>query len=93
MTRFEEIRVSYQQNATSRRAAKRSFQISCNICCNRGYRIECDRCAIASSHEIALNAFDTLEKMREIERLNLTRRQVDLIVESKSSFAAIDKQV
>ena len=60
MTKFEQAGVSYQQNAPTKYAANRSFKISCNICCNRGLRIDCDRCAIANANDLVIAAFDTL---------------------------------
>ena len=60
MTKFEQVGVSYQQSAPTKHAANRSFKISCNICCNRGLRIDCDRCAIAVANAVAIAAFDTL---------------------------------
>ena len=61
MTKFESIGVSRQNAASSKQMAIVEFQNSCRICCNRGIRIDCDRCAIANTHSLNLAAFDVLE--------------------------------
>ena len=61
MTRFEEICVEIQYGATSKRKAQGSFRYSCDVCCNRGMHIECDRCAIACAHKAVVESFEALE--------------------------------
>lgn len=56
MTRFEERGVELQQDSVSRFQAEKRFEYSCNLCCNRGYRIECECCAIRIAHEIIVEA-------------------------------------
>lgn len=51
MTRFEECGAHIQYCAKSKPQAVQSFRRSCNMCCNRGFRIDCDRCGIAYAHE------------------------------------------
>lgn len=51
MTRFEQVGVRIQSESRSIQHAKHSFENSCNICCCRGLRIECDTCAIRAAHE------------------------------------------
>lgn len=58
MTKFETIGVQYQYEAASKEEANRSFKYSCNCCCHRGMRIECDRCAIAVAHNHVMASFD-----------------------------------
>lgn len=58
MTKFEQVGVSYQNDAGSKREANRSFRYSCRVCCERGIRIECDRCAIAITHDAVVAAFE-----------------------------------
>ena len=55
MTRFERIGVEIQYGATSKQKAQGSFRYSCNVCCNRGTRIDCERCAIASTHTLSFS--------------------------------------
>ena len=49
MTKFEQVGINYQHEATTKEDANRSFKYSCDCCCNRGMHIKCDRCAIALS--------------------------------------------
>ena len=63
MSRFEEIGVEIQYGATSKRKAQGSFRHSCDVCCNRGIHIDCDRCAIARTHEIVIESFEALEAL------------------------------
>lgn len=58
MTKFEQVGVNYQNDAKSKEQANRSFRYSCECCCNRGLRIECDRCAIAVAHNLTIAAFE-----------------------------------
>ena len=58
MTKFEQIGVNYQYEATSKEEANRSFNYSCICCCHRGMRIECDRCAIAVVHNHVVASFE-----------------------------------
>lgn len=64
MTKFEQIGVGFQMDAASKNEARKSFSYSCNVCCMRGMRIECDRCAIRINHELALASFEESEKRR-----------------------------
>lgn len=66
MTRFEEIGVEIQYGATSKRKAQGSFRYSCDVCCNRGMHIECDRCAIAYVHKIVVENFEAEEKLPKL---------------------------
>ena len=51
MAGFFEHGVYLQQHAVSVREANRKYATSCNICCNRGFRVDCDRCPIAVSNK------------------------------------------
>ena len=55
MTRFEEKGVELQQNSVTKFQARTRFEHSCELCCTRGMRISCDRCAIRVAHEIAID--------------------------------------
>lgn len=50
MTKFEHVGVEQQNNAAGKSDAKRRFAISCQICCARNIRLDCDHCAIRESH-------------------------------------------
>lgn len=58
MTKFEQVGVNYQNDAESKEQANRSFRYSCECCCSRGLHIECDRCAIAVTHNLTIAAFE-----------------------------------
>ena len=59
MTKFEQIGVNFQYDACNKREANRSFSYSCRVCCARGMRIDCERCAIATVHAATVAAFET----------------------------------
>lgn len=61
MTRFEEIGVEIQYEATSKRKVQGSFRYSCKVCCSRGMHIDCDHCAIACAHQTVVESFEVLE--------------------------------
>lgn len=58
MTKFEQVSVNYQNDAESKEQANRSFRYSCECCCTRSLRIECDRYAIAVAHNLTIAAFE-----------------------------------
>ena len=58
LTKFEQVGINFQNDATSKREANKSFRYSCRVCCERGIRIECDRCAIAATHDVVVAAFE-----------------------------------
>ncbi len=59
MTRFEQVGVNLQYDAVSVRQAKKSFKYSCDVCCCKGIRLTCDRCAIATTHAMVVAGFET----------------------------------
>lgn len=61
MTKFEQIGVNYQYDATSKEQCNKAFQHSCNCCVSRGMHIECDRCAINYVHNLMVATFETKE--------------------------------
>ena len=61
MTRFEQIGCQLQQDSETIREARRRMNYSCQVCCSRGMRIECDRCAIQCVHQ------QTVAILRDIE--------------------------
>jgi hypothetical protein len=62
VTKFEQVGVELQYEASNKHEANRSFKYSCRVCCERGMRIECDRCAIAVTHAITVAALDTAKE-------------------------------
>ena len=61
MTKFEQIGVNYQYDANSIKEANKSFEYSCNCCCNKGIRLNCDKCAIAQAHALVVAYFNDKE--------------------------------
>lgn len=64
MHKFEQIGVNYQYAAATKEMAIKSFNISCNICCCKGMRIDCDRCAIAETHSLIMACFDARKETK-----------------------------
>ena len=62
MTRFEEVGTDIQYSAHSKDQAVKCFKRSCELCCTKGIRIDCDRCAIASTHNSVVEAFESKVK-------------------------------
>lgn len=62
-TKFETIGVQYQQESLTKEEARKNFQWSCRCCCNRGMKIDCDRCAIAAVHHQTIALLDDLSRM------------------------------
>lgn len=62
MTKFEQVGINYQYDATNIYEARRAFKHSCTCCCNKGIKLECDKCAIASVHNMIVAYFDDKTK-------------------------------
>ena len=71
MTKFETIGVKSQLDAETKQQAMRSFQWSCNCCCYKGMKLDCDRCAIAQVHRETIAIFDDLAKTDKVEKKEL----------------------
>lgn len=56
MCKFEQIGVNLQNESDSVKEAQGKFSRSCEICCNRGLHIDCNRCAIAIAHKLTIAA-------------------------------------
>ena len=50
MTKFEQKGIQLQYSAATKEYAQKVFSYSCDCCCNKGMRIDCDRCSINSVH-------------------------------------------
>lgn len=61
MIKFEQVGVNFQYEATSLQEANKLFKYSCDCCCNKGIKLECDRCAIACAHSLVVAYFDGKE--------------------------------
>lgn len=64
MTHFEQVGVNYQHDAQNKNQALKSFMYSCNCCCTKGKRIDCDRCAIATAHNHIMAYFTDQEEVQ-----------------------------
>ena len=62
MTKFEQRGIQFQYDASNKEQAQKSFVYSCDCCCTKGMRIECDHCAINCTHQMIIAYFD--DKMR-----------------------------
>lgn len=62
MTKFERVGINYQYEAENKQQAQKSFEYSCNCCCAKGMRIECDRCAISQVHNLIVAYFGSNNK-------------------------------
>lgn len=60
--KFIEMGVKYQQNSLTKKEANKMFLRSCNICCNRGLHIDCDRCEISAVHNMIIAILDDRER-------------------------------
>lgn len=58
MTKFEQIGINIQLSAINKADALKKFNYSCNVCCHKGMRIDCDRCAISATHSSVVAVFD-----------------------------------
>ena len=61
MTKFEQVGVNMQYEATTKEVAIRKFSRSCECCCNKGMRIECNKCSIATVHQLVVASFENKE--------------------------------
>ena len=67
MTKFEQVGVNFQYMAPTKKQAQKSFAYSCDCCCSKGMRIECDSCAIVQAHSLVMAYFDTKEGLTKGE--------------------------
>ena len=77
MTGFERKGCEIQMESQTVSQAVKNFAYSCEVCCNRGVRISCDRCAIAVTHENVVAAIHDAEeeyRKREVERVKAQKR-------------------
>lgn len=64
MLHFERIGAEWQDSALNTHQAIKSFNRSCEICCERGYRIDCDRCEIKAAHNRKMEVLRFLDEER-----------------------------
>lgn len=61
MTKFEQVGVNMQYESDTKEIAIKRFSRSCECCCNKGMRIECDRCSVAVVHKLVIASFEIME--------------------------------
>ena len=64
MTKFEQIGVNRQFDATSIEELNENFKHSCDVCCRKGMHIECDKCHIAYTNVLLCAYFNDTKKGR-----------------------------
>lgn len=83
MTRFESIGVDLQQNAETIQQAKRAFNYSCRMCCQRGLHLDCDSCAIYGAHKTQISFIHAMEEDAREEALKRRVPKVFRVVVSQ----------
>lgn len=58
MTKFETVGVNMQYEAETKEIAQQKFSRSCDCCCYKGMKIDCDRCAIDTAHKLVMASFE-----------------------------------
>ena len=62
MTKFEQKGIYFQQISVTKDEALSNFAHSCDVCCNRGLHIDCDRCGIAVCHKLTMSILGGKQK-------------------------------
>ena len=62
MTKFEQAGINMQYEAPTKEIAIKKFSRSCECCCNKGLFIKCDRCSIATVHQLVMASFETSQE-------------------------------
>lgn len=75
MTGFERKGCELQMACESVHQAVKTFEYSCNVCCTKGVRITCDRCAIATIHESVVAAIKDAEEERRQKEAERAKAQ------------------
>ena len=61
MTKFEQVGINMQYDSATKEIAQKKFSRSCECCCNRGLQIKCNKCSIATVHQLIIASFETKE--------------------------------
>lgn len=69
MTKFEQIGINRQYDASNLYECNKAFERSCECCCAKGNHLDCDRCAIAFTHNLVVAYFFDKEKCAENKNL------------------------
>lgn len=57
---FFEHGVHLQRNSRTVGQARVRYAVSCDQCCSRGFRMDCDRCPIANAHKESVEVLRSL---------------------------------
>lgn len=68
MTKFEQIGVNRQYESETVNQANRAFKHSCDVCCNKGIKIDCERCSIEFVHSLVVACFNDRKEIAKDER-------------------------
>ena len=60
---FVYIAIERQTNAPSKTEADKAFEISCNICTNRGINRNCETCPIKIKHDFVMECFRLIDEV------------------------------
>ena len=58
MTKFEQVGVNMQYDSPTKEDANKKFARSCECCCTRGMHLDCDKCCIATVHQLVVASFE-----------------------------------
>lgn len=59
MTKFEQVGVNMQYDSATKEIAIKKFSRSCDCCCHKGMHIDCDKCSIATAHQLVVACFES----------------------------------
>lgn len=57
--------IEKQLDSITEEEATRNFEISCKICCNSGFYMDCDHCPVASAYEQKCAAILDLRRLEK----------------------------
>ena len=63
MTKFEQVGVNIQYDSPTKEIAIKRFTRSCECCCNKGIHIDCDKCSIATVHQLIVASFENSKEV------------------------------
>lgn len=65
MTKFEQVAINIQYQAYDKKWAVKQFANTCHLCCLKGRHVDCDKCNIASTHQLVIALLDEQEQKRK----------------------------
>lgn len=84
--------VELQLNSRTETECNKNMEISCSICCSRGYNVKCDQCPIASAHEQQKSAIldaRKAERQRKLQKLEEKRKLESLIDSARAIYRGV----